>query len=227
MGTISTLLGRDAAAFIDQNHVMQIFAIIACMTAVYAAGREAWRQMNWLRNLEDSYFYEYRVTRLNQISKPETIRRKLDEIDEKKATNLQNAWARFWILLVMGIAVPSCVMMFTAAYYGWFFVEATPLLNMDTGHAVASPTLSEIVSFMLSQIAHAPLDLLEVFGFDVSNISFDRDYHLFALLVFLYRSLIGGFLGAAGVFLFRVLRFRNAKGKDQIALEGMLAENQV
>jgi hypothetical protein len=225
MGTISTLLGRDAAAFIDQNHVMQIFAIIACMTAVYAAGREAWRQMNWLRNLEDSYFYEFRVARLNQISRPDTIRRKLDEIREQKAANLQNAWARFWILLVMGIAVPSGVMMYAAAYYDWFFAGATPLLNVETGRALTSPALSEISSFMLSQIAHAPLDLLEVFGFDVSQISFNRDYHLFALLVFFYRSLIGGFLGAAGVFLYRVLRFRNAKGDDQIALEEMLANH--
>lgn len=210
--------------FATANLIPQIAVIVVSVIAIFLACREAWRHMIWLRNLEDTYFFDVQIARLKAIKRKETIERKLDQIEEQKSKNLSLAWMRFTALFVMGIVVPTGVMLVAASQYDWFFPGAAPLIDLDAGKPLTDPDLADVASFMLSQIAHAPLDLLEVFGFDVSRITFDRSDRLFALLVFLYRSLIGGFMGAAGVFLYRVVRFRNAKGEDQLVLEEKLAD---
>ena len=220
-------LDPETAARLVRNLIPQIVVIVIGLSAIYGALRIAWHHMQWLRDLEDEFFFDVQIARQSTITRETTIKTKLADIERKKSEKLWTAWANFWSLLLTGIIVPTATMMVVAIWYGWFFAGAAPLVDALTGAHISNPTFAEALDFVFAQIVRAPLDLVEVFCFEFfSRVTYDQSENIFALLVFLYRSLVGGFIGAAGIFLFRVIRFRNAKGESQKHLEGKLAHHQ-
>lgn len=224
MQTLLNALDPATAKILTENLVPQILVILASFGAIYATVIIGWGHMTWLRGIEQDYFSNIRVARVNAITRPGTIKAKLAEIEEEKAERLQTAWAHFWSLTLLGIIVPSALMLFFSLNYSWFFPNQFPLVDQTSQLSISHPTLTEGLGFVVSQLTRAPLDFMEIFGLDVSKVGFDPTHRLFAVLVFLYRSIEGAFLGAAGVFLYRVVRFRNSKGESQQILEERLDE---
>jgi hypothetical protein len=224
MQTLLNGLDPETAKILTDNLIPQILVILAGFGAIYVTVIIGWGHMTWLRGIEQEYFSNIRIARVKAITRPETIKEKLAEIEREKAERLTIAWAHFWSLTLLGILVPSALMLFFSLNYAWFFENQFPLVDQESKLPISNPTLTDGLGFVVSQLTRAPFDFMEIFGLDVSKVGFDPTYRLFAVLVFLYRSLEGAFLGAAGVFLYRVVRFRNSKGESQQILEERLDE---
>lgn len=224
MQTVFNGLDQATIRCLTENLVPQILVIIASFGAIYATVIVGWGHMTWLRRVEQKYFSDIRIARVNAITRPETIKEKLAEIEEEKAERLRTAWAHFWSLSLLGILVPSTLMLFFSLNYSWFFTSQYPLVDQVTQLPITNPTLADGLGFVVSQLTRAPFDFIEIFGFEVSRVGYDPTYRLFALLVFIYRTLQGIFLGAAGVFLYRVIRFSGATGESQQILEERLEQ---
>ncbi|MBX3491336.1 MAG: hypothetical protein KF899_00085 [Parvibaculum sp.] len=118
-------------------------------------------------------------------------------------------------LTILGIVVPTVLLMMLALGYTWVEPGGVAVINAQTGDPVITPNIFEALSFVAGALLKGLLfDIIEVFAINVSMLTHSPDNLFFSSAVLLYRVLANLFIVFVPVFLLAVWRATDSARKE-------------
>lgn len=159
--------------------------------------------IRWLHERKEDYYWFTKLGRIPTNDKSVTIQE--HEQRKFKWKRIGTTSSVIAVLFLSGTVVPTLLFASAIKYYGIANPNDVPFVR--DGHALSTLTPADLASFTVSQLGRsALLDTLEIFGVKASPVEARSGDKAIELVIFVYRTFVESFVGAALIALLLLLR---------------------